>query len=141
MKPVLIVVGLLIAQDPPQMGLVPDESAVWEHTAASPDPAFGDRVHAGVRTLQRTVRIPTSARTASNAAVKFDPLAWEPRWGAIRRRAARSLGESGRSFALGDSTSRTFQTRPDRLEAYFTPRRSLVRSQVSPTFPQVKAMF
>ena len=37
--------------------------------------------------------------------------------GAVRRRAARSLGESGRSFALGNSTSRTFETRPDRLEA------------------------
>ncbi len=29
------------------MGLVPDEGAVQELAAASPDPAFGDRVHAG----------------------------------------------------------------------------------------------
>src|SRR6266513_3083190 len=29
------------------MGLVPDEGAVQEFTSASPDPAFGDRVHAG----------------------------------------------------------------------------------------------
>src|SRR5580700_10199970 len=58
--------------------------------------------------------------------------AWEPSWGAIRRRAVRSLGESGRSFGLGGSTSGTFWTRPDRLEAYFTPRRSLVRSQYRP---------
>jgi hypothetical protein len=40
-------VGLVIAQDRPHMGLVPDEGAVWELTAASPDPAFGDRVHTG----------------------------------------------------------------------------------------------
>ena len=31
------------------MGLVPDESAVQELTAASADPVFGDRVHAGRR--------------------------------------------------------------------------------------------
>ena len=42
----LIVVGLVLARDPPQMGPVRDESAVQELTAASPDPAFGDRVRA-----------------------------------------------------------------------------------------------
>src|ERR1022692_3507679 len=31
----------------PRMGLVPDEGAVQEFAAASADPAFGDRVHAG----------------------------------------------------------------------------------------------
>ncbi len=31
------------------MGLVPDQGAVEELAAASPDPAFGDRVHAGRR--------------------------------------------------------------------------------------------
>ena len=46
MRPVLIVVDLVRAQDPPQMGLVPDEGAVQELAAALPDPAFGDRVHA-----------------------------------------------------------------------------------------------
>jgi len=45
--PVLIVVGLVLAQDPPQMGLVPDEGVIQELTAASPDPAFSDGVHAG----------------------------------------------------------------------------------------------
>jgi hypothetical protein len=44
---VLIVVGLVLAQDPPQMALIPDEGAVQEFAPASPDPAFGDRVHAG----------------------------------------------------------------------------------------------
>ena len=34
-------------QDLSQMGLVPDEGAVQEFAPASPDPAFGDRVHAG----------------------------------------------------------------------------------------------
>jgi hypothetical protein len=46
-RPVLVVVGLVVAQDPPQMVLVPDQGAVQELAAASPDPAFGDRVHAG----------------------------------------------------------------------------------------------
>src|SRR5258708_33381392 len=47
MRPVLIVVGRVLAQDPPQMALIPDQVAVQELAAASPDPAFGDRVHAG----------------------------------------------------------------------------------------------
>src|ERR1035441_9063958 len=47
MWPMLIVVSLVLVQDLPQMGLVPDEGAVRELAAASPDPAFGDRVHAG----------------------------------------------------------------------------------------------
>src|ERR1039457_6989857 len=45
MRPMLIVVDLVLAQDPPQMVLVPDEGAVQELAAASPDPALGDRVH------------------------------------------------------------------------------------------------
>jgi hypothetical protein len=45
-RPVLIVVDLVRVQDPPQMGLVPDEGAVQEFAAASADPAFDDRVHA-----------------------------------------------------------------------------------------------
>jgi hypothetical protein len=45
--PALIVVGLVFAQDPPQMGLVPYERAVQELAAASPDPALGDGVHSG----------------------------------------------------------------------------------------------
>src|ERR1039457_5181609 len=43
----LIVVGLVLAQDLSQVGLIPDEGAVQELTSASPDPAFGDRVHPG----------------------------------------------------------------------------------------------
>src|SRR5438552_787731 len=39
--------GFVVAQDLPQVGLVPDEGAVQELAAASADPAFGDRVHAG----------------------------------------------------------------------------------------------
>ena len=44
MRPVLIVVDLVRAQDPPEMGLVPDEGPVQELAAASADPAFGDGV-------------------------------------------------------------------------------------------------
>ena len=47
MRPVLIVVSLVLAQNLPQMGLVPDQGAVEKLAPASPDPAFGDRVHAG----------------------------------------------------------------------------------------------
>ena len=43
-RPVLIVVDLVLAQDPPQMSLVPDEGSVQQLVTASPDPAFGDRV-------------------------------------------------------------------------------------------------
>ena len=43
-RPVLIVMGLVLAQDPPQMVLIPDEGAVEKLAPASPDPAFGDRV-------------------------------------------------------------------------------------------------
>ena len=45
--PVLVVVGLVVAQGPPEVGLVPGESAVQELAAASPGPALGDGVHAG----------------------------------------------------------------------------------------------
>jgi hypothetical protein len=38
--------GLVLAQDPPQMVLIPDERAAGELASASPDPAFGDGVHA-----------------------------------------------------------------------------------------------
>src|SRR5450755_1861055 len=40
-------VDLVLAQDLPQVGLIPDKGAVQELTAASPDPASGDRVHPG----------------------------------------------------------------------------------------------
>src|SRR5580693_141085 len=39
-------VGLVLAQDPPQMVLIPDQGAVEKLAPASADPAFGDRVHA-----------------------------------------------------------------------------------------------
>jgi hypothetical protein len=44
MRPVLAVVGLVLAQDLPQVVLVPGEGAVRELAAASAGPAFGDRV-------------------------------------------------------------------------------------------------
>src|SRR5437762_2356027 len=46
-RPVLIVVNLVLAQDPPQMSLAPDEGSVQQPATASPNPAFGDRVHTG----------------------------------------------------------------------------------------------
>jgi len=52
-------VGLVLAQDPRQMALIPDEGAVEEFAAASPDPAFGDRV--------LTIFTPSVAKISSNA--------------------------------------------------------------------------
>jgi hypothetical protein len=46
-KSALIVVRLVLTQDPPQMIQVQYEGAVEELAGASPDPAFCDRVHAG----------------------------------------------------------------------------------------------
>jgi hypothetical protein len=66
---VLIVVSLVLAQDPPQMALIPDEGAVQELAAASPIQRSAIAFMRGVRTLHSTVRIPASAKTASNAAV------------------------------------------------------------------------
>ena len=37
-RPMLVVVDLVVAQDPPQMVLVPDQGAVQQLAAASPDP-------------------------------------------------------------------------------------------------------
>src|ERR1035441_9283327 len=37
-RPMLVVVGLVVAQDPPQMGLGADKGAVQELAAASPNP-------------------------------------------------------------------------------------------------------
>jgi len=54
-RPVLVVVGRVLAQDPPQMGLVPDEGVIQELAAASPDPAFGDRVHPGTRWFEERI--------------------------------------------------------------------------------------
>src|ERR1035441_8043999 len=39
-RPVLVMVDLVLAQDPPQMVPVPDQGAVRELAAASPDPAL-----------------------------------------------------------------------------------------------------
>jgi hypothetical protein len=39
-----VMVGLVLAQDSAQVGLVPDEGAVQELAPASADPAFGYRV-------------------------------------------------------------------------------------------------
>jgi hypothetical protein len=66
-RPVLVVVGLVLAQDPPQMVLVPDEDAVQELASDPPIQRSVIAFMRGVRTLHSTVRIPASATTASNA--------------------------------------------------------------------------
>jgi hypothetical protein len=55
--PVLIVVDLVRTQDPPQMGLVPDERAVQELAPASAVQRSAIAFMRGVWTLQSTVRI------------------------------------------------------------------------------------
>lgn len=69
----LIVVGLVLAQDLPQMGLAPDEGAVQELAPASPDPAFGDRIHAGRLDVARHGLDASDAEDRVECAVKFDP--------------------------------------------------------------------
>src|SRR5713226_6301335 len=64
---------LILAQDPPQMGLVPDEGAVQELAAASPDPAFGDRVHARRRHVAKHSPDPGIGEDRVEWAVKFEP--------------------------------------------------------------------
>jgi transposase len=68
-RPVLIVMGLVLAQDPPQMVLIPDEGASRSSRRHPPIQRSAIAFMRGVRTLQSTVRIPVSARIASNAAV------------------------------------------------------------------------
>jgi hypothetical protein len=92
---VLIVVGLVLAQDPSQMA--------WFHMRVRPGssrrhPPIQRSAMAfirGVWMLQSTVRTPAPARTASSAVVKFEPRsrimnltrsAWSPR-SMIRLRA------------------------------------------------------
>ena len=83
-RPVQIVTGLVLAQDPPQMILAPGEGAVQgAHGGIHRSQRSAIAFIRGVRTLQRTVWIPASARTASKAPVKsgsavadheFDPV-------------------------------------------------------------------
>jgi hypothetical protein len=54
-RPVPIVKNFVLAQDLSQMGLVPDEGAVQELAAASPDPTFGNGI--GPHRRQHTVRM------------------------------------------------------------------------------------
>ncbi len=55
------------------MGPVPDEGTVQEPAAASPDPAFSDRVHAGHPDITEHGPDPGIGEGASNAAVKSGP--------------------------------------------------------------------
>ncbi len=70
----LLVVGLVLAQDPPQMGLVPDEGGGRGARAGMLRSRVRRSRSCGASARCRgTVRIPASARTASDAAVKFEP--------------------------------------------------------------------
>src|ERR1019366_1195678 len=69
-RPVLVMVGLVVAQDPPQMVQVPDGGAVQELAAASPDPALGDRVHPG---RPHVAQHGPDASAGEDAAVKLEP--------------------------------------------------------------------
>jgi hypothetical protein len=62
-RPVLIVVGLVVTQDPPQMGLIPDEGARSRSLRRQP-PIHCSAIAfmRGVAALQSTVRIPACPR-------------------------------------------------------------------------------
>jgi hypothetical protein len=72
-RPMLVMVDLVLAQDPPQMGLVPHQGAAWELAAASPDPAFGDRVHAGRPHVAQHGLDPGVGQDRVEPAVKLEP--------------------------------------------------------------------
>ena len=70
----LIVVGLVLAQDPLQVGLAPYEGAARSSRRHPPIQRSAMAFIRGVWMLRSTLRIPASARMASNAVVKLDPL-------------------------------------------------------------------
>src|ERR1022692_4642238 len=72
-RAVLIVVGLVLAQDPPQMGRFQTRVQSRNSRRHPPIQRSAIAFMRGVCTLHSTVLIPVSARTASNAAVKFGP--------------------------------------------------------------------
>jgi hypothetical protein len=115
---VLIVVGLVLAQVLSQMGLVPDEGAVQELAAASPDQRSVIAFMRGVWMLQSTIRMSAWARTASNAAVKFDPRSRIPSHPPGRRDRLRHRTDPPK-------------TRPGRPDQRIHPRR------LTPENPQV----
>jgi hypothetical protein len=63
-----VMAGFVLAQDPAQVGLVPDEGSVQELAPASADPAFGGRVHPGRPDAAQHGPDPASPRTAPKAA-------------------------------------------------------------------------
>jgi hypothetical protein len=68
---VLIVMGLVFGQDPPHIGLVPDEGAVQDLASASPDPASAIRSERHlVRVLAEYIERDNHARPI--AAATFD---------------------------------------------------------------------
>jgi hypothetical protein len=64
-------VGLVLAQVPPQMALIPDQGAVERLAPASADPAFGFRVHA--RRLHVAEHYPDPGISEDRVAVDFEP--------------------------------------------------------------------
>src|ERR1700722_14883385 len=71
-------------------------AAPCQHRAARPGLSAHRWVHRLIRFPDTLFNLCSSARTFHDLAI-----AREPSWGAIRRRAARSPGESGRSFCPG----------------------------------------
>lgn len=68
MRPVLVVEGLVLAQQPQQVRDVPDQRAIGRLCTQGAEPALHDGFMRGARTALRFTSIPASARTSSNAA-------------------------------------------------------------------------
>jgi hypothetical protein len=104
----LVVMDLLLAQEPPQMSLVPDEGSVQELAAASADQRSVIAFIRGVRTLQSTARMPALARTASNACCTF--TYWRPSSSFQGRTLLMQMNKIGRdsrgSHGVGPGTTR-----------------------------------
>ena len=92
MRPVLIMVGLVLTQDLPQMVLIPDEGAVEKLASASANPAFGYRVALGACGGLARILMPSAVSTTSK-----DLLNWPAR--SLIRNLTEAVRWPGRGWA------------------------------------------
>src|ERR1035438_5078457 len=137
-RPVLVMVDLVLAQDPPQMVLVPDQGAVQKLATASPDPALGDRVHPG---RPHAAQHGPDPRLSSGGAAPGSRCSCRCRSaaaGPASRTAGRGSGKAGgrsRELIVPDSRLATLPFAPDDVmsPAAGNPRSGAVTRFPAPT--------
>ncbi len=70
-RPVVVVVLLVLAQQLQPVALVPNKRPVQQFASAAPDPPFMIAFARGARTGLRSIWMPAALNAASNAAVNF----------------------------------------------------------------------